>query len=88
MPGEQTGGYGRGTTEVFWKPFSIRTQRDQPGNPKADGERRAKERLPSAHSSLSPEKAKKILKDGTVRGHDLTEKQEGFFGAIAGKGKK
>jgi len=33
---------------------------------------------------LTRKKAKKILKHGSVRGHKLTEKQEGFFGARAG----
>lgn len=28
-------------------------------------------------------KAEKILKDGEVRGHKLTPKQRGFFGAAA-----
>ena len=42
---------------------------------------------------LTSEKAKKILKDKSVRGHPLTAKQKRFFGAIAGgqkprKGKK
>lgn len=32
----------------------------------------------------SPEKAKEILKDGSVQGKPLTEKQKGFFGARAG----
>lgn len=35
--------------------------------------------------SLSPGKAKKILRDGEIRGHKLTKKQRGFFGAVAGK---
>lgn len=33
---------------------------------------------------LTKTKAKKILKDGTVRGKKLTAKQKRFFGAIAG----
>lgn len=33
---------------------------------------------------LSKKKAKKILKDGKVRGHKLSKKQIGFFGAVAG----
>jgi hypothetical protein len=33
---------------------------------------------------LSSDKAKKILKDGEVRGNPLTKKQKGFFGARAG----
>lgn len=32
---------------------------------------------------LSSSKAKKILKDKSVRGKKLTAKQRGFFGAIA-----
>lgn len=34
--------------------------------------------------ALSPEKAGKILHDKSVRGHPLTKKQYGFFGAVAG----
>lgn len=37
--------------------------------------------------SLGKEKAKEILRHGEVKGHVLTEKQKGFFGARAG-GKK
>jgi hypothetical protein len=33
---------------------------------------------------LTSGKAKKILSDGTVRGHKLSAKQKKFFGAIAG----
>jgi len=33
---------------------------------------------------LTQKKAKKILKHGSVRGHKLTEKQKGMFGAKAG----
>lgn len=33
---------------------------------------------------VSRSKAKKILKDGTIRGKKITKKQKGFFGAIAG----
>lgn len=32
-------------------------------------------------------KAKKILKDGSIRGKALTSKQKGLFGAIAGGAK-
>ena len=35
-------------------------------------------------SSVTPEKAKTILKDDEVRGKPLTGKQKGFFGARAG----
>ena len=65
-----------GSTKNFWKPHSISTGRDQPGNPHAQGE-------------LSASKAKKILEDGTVRGHPITPKQRGYFGAVAsGKARK
>lgn len=37
--------------------------------------------------TVSPEKAKKILKHGTIKGKPLTDKQKGYFGAIAGKNK-
>ena len=37
---------------------------------------------------LTKGKAKKILKDKTVRGKKLTAKQKKFFGAIAGGEKK
>ena len=33
---------------------------------------------------LTKSKAKKILKDKSVRGKKLTKKQKGFFGLIAG----
>ncbi len=33
---------------------------------------------------ISMHKAKKILREGVVRGHALTKKQQGFFGARAG----
>lgn len=36
---------------------------------------------------LSMMKAKKMLHDGEVRGHEITEKQRRFFGAIAGGAK-
>ncbi len=35
-------------------------------------------------AKLTKTKAKKILKDGSVRGKKLTKKQRGFFGARAG----
>ena len=36
---------------------------------------------------LAPEKAKKILEDGTAQGKKLTDKQKRYFGYIAGGGK-
>lgn len=33
----------------------------------------------------TPEKAREILRDGTVHGRTLTQRQRGFFGAVAGK---
>lgn len=71
-----------GSTENFWKSFSIKGERDQPGNPKSQ------EELPSTHAKITPHKAGVILKDGSVRGHKLTPKQKGFFGAIKGKESK
>ena len=44
--------------------------------------------LPSQTTDITPQKARKILEDKTVRGHPLTPKQRGFFGAVAGKSKK
>ncbi len=35
-------------------------------------------------SHVSKEKAKKILRDGSIRGKKITNKQKGFFGARAG----
>jgi hypothetical protein len=37
--------------------------------------------------TVSPAKAKEILRDGTAHGKKLTKKQKGYFGVIAG-GKK
>ncbi len=37
---------------------------------------------------LTKRKARKILKHGSVRGHKLTKKQRGFFGAKLRKRKK
>lgn len=36
------------------------------------------------HKTVTKAKAKKILKHGEVKGHPLTKKQKGFFGARAG----
>lgn len=40
---------------------------------------------PSQKLDISPDKAKKILKDDEVRGHPLTPAQKGMFGAKAGE---
>jgi hypothetical protein len=40
-----------------------------------------------AKHKLTKAKAKKILEDGSIRGHPLTAKQKRFFGLIAGGGK-
>ncbi|KKK94042.1 hypothetical protein LCGC14_2686840 [marine sediment metagenome] len=37
---------------------------------------------------LTKKKAKIILRHGEVRGHKLTKKQKGLFGAVAGGRKK
>lgn len=42
--------------------------------------------LPSSRSSLTPDKARKILHDKSVRGHKLTAKQRRFMGAVASGG--
>lgn len=49
-------------------------------------EMKRKGRMRRKGGSLSSEKAKKILKDKTVRGHPITEKQRRFFGFVAGGG--
>lgn len=36
---------------------------------------------------LTKAKARKILRDGSVKGHKLTKKQRGLFGAVAGGAK-
>lgn len=36
----------------------------------------------------SPQKARQILADKEIRGHPLTTKQQGFFGAVAATVKK
>lgn len=36
---------------------------------------------------LTSAKARKILEDGTVRGHPITKRQKKFFGLIAGGGR-
>jgi hypothetical protein len=41
-------------------------------------------RLPSKLAKVTAAKAKKILTHGAVRGHKLTPKQRGLFGALAG----
>lgn len=51
-------------------------------NAPADAKKRS---VKSASRKVSSDKAKKILKDGSVRGHPLSKKQKGFFGLIAGK---
>jgi len=35
-------------------------------------------------AKLNKNKAKKILRDGQVKGKKLSKKQKGFFGAVAG----
>ncbi len=35
--------------------------------------------------AISKIKAKKILRDGSIKGRSLTRKQRGFFGARSGK---
>lgn len=47
--------------------------------------KKRKKGLPSARAKVSPEKAGTILEHGEVKGHKLTKKQKGFFGAIRGR---
>lgn len=35
----------------------------------------------------SSKKAKMMMKEGSIKGHPMTEKQKGLFGLIAGGGK-
>lgn len=50
---------------------------------------KGKKGVPSATLSVTPEKACRILSDGAVHGHPLTEAQRGMFGARCGqRGKK
>jgi len=48
----------------------------------------AKARKPSQKTTLKPAKARKILEEGQVGGKPITKKQQGFFGAVAGKSNK
>lgn len=48
----------------------------------------AKKRPKTKKAPVSAAKAKKILKDGSVDGKPLTEKQKRFFGRIAGGAKR
>ena len=41
-----------------------------------------------ASKKISSAKAKKILRDGSVKGHELTARQKRFFGAMAGGSKQ
>jgi hypothetical protein len=78
MPASHKGG-----ASAFWLKHRIKDSHKQPGNPEASGGHK-----PSSKIKMSPEKAKKILKDNSVHGHPLTKKQKGLFGSIAGKSKK
>lgn len=51
----------------------------------AKGGKKGTHSQPSA--KISSHKAKKILEDGEVRGHKLTPRQRGMFGAAAGRGR-
>jgi len=42
---------------------------------------------PAKKSEVTPAKAKKILRDGEIRGKKLTAAQKRYFGLIAGGGK-
>jgi hypothetical protein len=45
----------------------------------------ANARKPSGKLDMSPDKACKIVHDGSVNGHPLTDAQRGMFGALCGK---
>lgn len=45
-------------------------------------------RKPSKSTMVSPTKACKILRDGTIRRKPLTKGQKGLFGAICGRKRK
>ena len=47
-----------------------------------------KKSLPSETTNISSTKARKMLREGTAHGKSLTEKQRGFLGAVAGKGRQ
>lgn len=44
----------------------------------------AKGKKPSSKLAMTPDKACKIMKDGTAQGHPLSKKQKGMFGALCG----
>lgn len=58
------------------------------GHDKEEGSEREEKGLPSEEADVSPEKAKKILRDGKIRNKPLSDAQRGMFGAIAGRGEK
>ena len=51
--------------------------------PKSAHKKTNKKGKPGA--AVSPQKAKKILKEGEIGGKPLTEKQKGMFGAAVGR---
>lgn len=94
--------YQKNNTEMFQEIISnaisadIYRNKSSSGNSGSSGGGRGRESsgsgshrsYPSEHTTLSPEKARNILRDGQVHGHPLTPAQRGFFGAIASRGKK
>lgn len=55
------------------------------GIDKSDAPSRKKYAADQPSEDIDPKKAKKILEDKEVHGKPLTDKQEGLFGAAAGK---
>lgn len=54
---------------------------------RADKEMERRDKEMAKNKTVSPAKAKEILRDGTAHGKKLTKKQKGLFGVIA-SGKK
>lgn len=50
-----------------------------------DMKKGGKKEMRSEKADISPEKAKKILKDNSVHGYPLSDQQKKFFGVMAGK---
>jgi len=44
-----------------------------------------KKKMPSETTDITPEKAKKMLKDNSAHGYPLTDQQKKYFGVIAGE---
>lgn len=83
------------TGAIIDEKTSIKTTvRDKEGNtreiirPMTSDEKKARGLKEGGSVGLTPEKAKKILKDGTIRGKEITDKQKRYFGYVAGGGEQ